>query len=296
MTRRLAGLTFVPSLPCYTLSMLELLTKWDPEDDPITREQAETLALLLDGSLTEKALEGFLIVCSRLVDEFGNHRTEELSKIFRTNTPEGRCVLLRSLEYVNDWVGGMEAYKRLYPVTIIPPNPAFPQLKIVGIEMIETVLYRVMDSNAVVRGTSEFTKLYIQRTGRLPGVPVQTVPVLRSKPLYHWCSYEKWDTPALTQAALQILPEYENNCQLRVTIITSSLTESTFMAFNGDRYDPSDSKLRFYKYFYEPVTQDHPALTGGGVQVGLDGAPPVETLEEWDELSKTWNVLWRAAH
>ena len=99
----------------------------------------------------------------------------------------------------------MEAYERLYPVTVIPPNPAFPQLKILGIETIETCLYRVVDSNALVRGTSEFTKVYIQRTGRLPEVPIQAVPVLRSKPVYHWCSYEKWDTPDITREALQIL-------------------------------------------------------------------------------------------
>ena len=53
------------------------------------------------------------------------------------------------------------------------------------------------------------------------------------------------------------------------------------MAFNGDREDPSDSKLRFYKYFFEPLAQDHPALAGGGIQIGLEGAPLVETLEEW---------------
>ena len=66
------------------------------------------------------------------------------------------------------------------------------------------------------------------------------------------------------------------------------------MAFNGDREDPSDSKLRFYKYFFEPLAQDHPALAGGGIQIGLEGAPLVETLEEWDELSKRWRTLWRA--
>jgi len=68
--------------------MLHLLKQWYPEDDPITRDQVETLVLLLEGLLTEKALEGFLIICSRLVDEFGNHRTEELSKIFKTHKPK----------------------------------------------------------------------------------------------------------------------------------------------------------------------------------------------------------------
>jgi hypothetical protein len=272
--------------------MLHLLKKWSPEDDPITRDQAETLVLMLEGLLTEKALEGFLIVCSRLVDEFGNHRTEELSKIFKTHKPEGRRALVRSLEYVNDWVGGMEAYLRLYPVTVIPPNPAFPQLKIIGIETIEPYLYRIMDSNALVHGTSESTKTYIQRTGNLPSVPIQTVPVLRSKPIYHWCSYEKWVSPDITRDALQILPEWHNNCQLRATISTANAADSAFVAFNGDREDPSNSNLRFYKYFFEPLAQDHPALGGGGPQVGLDGEPLVETLEEWDEAAKVWTTVW----
>ena len=33
------------------------------------------------------------------------------------------------------------------------------------------------------------------------------------------------------------------------------------------------------------------SLTGGGVQIGIEGAPPVETLEEWDELSGQWRTL-----
>jgi len=65
--------------------VLHLLTKWHLEDDPLTMAQVETLLSLLDGLLTEEALEGFLIVCSRFVDEFGNHRTEELANIFQTH-------------------------------------------------------------------------------------------------------------------------------------------------------------------------------------------------------------------
>ena len=59
------------------------------------------------------------------------------------------------------------------------------------------------------------------------------------------------------------------------------------MAFNGDQ-DPSASKLKFYKYFFEPLAQDHPEFTGGGSQIGLDGAPLVEALEEWDEAGGKW--------
>lgn len=274
--------------------MIELLKKWYPEDDPITTDQAETLIQMLGELLTEKAFEGFVITCSRLVDEFGNHRTSELANVFRTAKPAGKRALVRSLEYVNEWVGGMEAYLRLYPVTIIPPNPAYPQLKILGIETIEPCLYRVMDSNAFVKDTNELTKDHIQRTGRLPEVPVQTVPVLRFKPIYHWCTYNKWDTPEATREALQILPEWQNNCCLRATIRTSNVAESAFMAFNGDRYDPSDSELRFYKYFFEPLAQDHPLLEGGGIQIGLEGAPPVNALEQWDEASGEWNTIWQA--
>lgn len=273
--------------------MLELLKKWYPEDDPITMDQAETLIRMLGELLTEKAFEGFVIICSRLVDEFGNHRTSELSNVFRTAKPEGKRALVRSLEHVNQWVGGMDAYLRLYPVTIIPPNPAYPQLKILGIETIEPFLYRVMDSEAFVKGTNELTRDYIQRTGRLPEVPVQTVPVLRSKPIYHWCTYNKWDTPEATRDALQILPEWQNNCRLRATILTSEVAESAFMAFNGDRYDPSDSELRFYKYFFEPLAQDHPLLEGGGIQIGLEGAPLVNALEQWDEASSEWRTIWQ---
>jgi hypothetical protein len=149
--------------------MLELLTKWHSEDDPITRAQADTLVELVGDMLTEKALEGFLIVCSRFVDDFGDHRTGELANIFRTSRPEGRVALIRSLEYVNDWVGGMEAYERLYPVTINPSNPAFPQMKVLGIETLEPYLYRVMSSDQLVRGTSELTKAYILRTERTHG-------------------------------------------------------------------------------------------------------------------------------
>ena len=78
--------------------MNHLLTKWHSEDDPLTREQVAVLGDLLDGQFTEKALEGFLIVCSRFVDEFGHHRTQELANIFRTHLPEGKKALIKSLE------------------------------------------------------------------------------------------------------------------------------------------------------------------------------------------------------
>jgi len=170
------------------LEVLHLLTKWHPEDDPLTREQVKVLLSLMDGLLTEKALEGFLIVCSRFVDEFGSHRTEELADIFRTNNASGRQALLSSLEYMQEWVGGIEGYEKKYPVTVIPPKPAFPQFKIIGIENLSDRLYRVLDSESTVYPTGECTREYIARTGRLPFVSRQRHPVRRSKPRYHWCS------------------------------------------------------------------------------------------------------------
>jgi hypothetical protein len=64
------------------------------------------------------------------------------------------------------------------------------------------------------------------------------------------------------------------------------------VAFNGDRTDPTDETLRFYKYFLEPLAQDHPALEGGGVQIGLEGSPLVDQLEEWDLATTRWVTVW----
>jgi hypothetical protein len=47
------------------------ISRWDHDDDPITRDQVRVLYELLNGEVSELALEGFLIVASRLVDEFG---------------------------------------------------------------------------------------------------------------------------------------------------------------------------------------------------------------------------------
>jgi hypothetical protein len=73
------------------------------------------------------------------------------------------------------------------------------------------------------------------------------------------------------------------------------LRRSAYVAFNGDRYDPKDSRLRFYKYFYEPLAQDHPALPGGGPQIGVEGSPLVTLLEEWDDGAQRWAPLWARA-
>jgi hypothetical protein len=268
------------------------ISKWDNNDDPITREQVEILNDILKEQLTEEALEGFLVVCSRLVDEFGSHRTNELVKIFKTDSYVGKEVLRISLEYVCHWVGGMKGYIERYPVTIIPPRPAFPLFKIIDIHLLADCIYRVFDSKAAVYPTRELIKDYVIRTGRLPAVPRQRHPVRRSKPRFHWCSYEAWPTPNLTRTALQILPEWGNDCGLRVELSTYNVKRSAYVAFNGDQYDPENSKLRFYKYFYEPLAQDHPSLLGGGPQIGIEGSPLVNVLEEWDDSAQRWERLW----
>ena len=269
--------------------MIELIKKWYPEDDPITEEQGRMLIDVLGDDLTEEAFEGFLVVCSRFVTDFGDHRTSELFHLFRTHKPEGRRALLRSLEHLSRWVGGMDGYLRNYPVTIQPPLPAFPQLKIVGIETLEPYLYRTMDSNSVDRLTGELVRERIKNTGKLPAAEMKDEPVLRAKPFYHWCSFETLDTPDQTRDFLQILPEWNSDCRLRAKIRTSKITDQAFVAYNGDRND----KLKFIGYFHEPHAYDHPPLAGGGTQVSLSGSPPVEALEEWNETFNSWSLIWK---
>jgi hypothetical protein len=278
------------SLLCSVRSM-----RWPDswEHDPITDEQVRVLVALLGGSVSDEELEGFLIVCSRLVDEFGGHRTHELADIFRTSTPEGRDVLRQSLRYMNRWVGGLAGYESRFPVTIVPARPAFPLFKIVGIDRIALTLFRVLDSRAAVRSTGEPVKQFIARTGRLPGVPRQVRPVRRSKPRFHWCSYTAWESPSATQEALQILTEWKSDCSLRVSIPASHVSRSSFLTFNGDT-DLNNGPLKFVKYFYEPVAQDHEPLPGGGLQIGVAGAPRVSVLEEWSKRQHEWNIVWRA--
>ena len=273
--------------------MLNLLSKWHPEDDPIAIEQYQVLITLVGNLLTKEALEGFLVVCSRFVDEFGGHRTAELEHIFRTDLTTGKEVLVASLEYMNTWVGGMEGYMRDYPVEIIPPRPAFPQLKIIGVERIVPTLYRILDSKRPVSPKDNRSmREYISTYGRLPSVPRQRRPVRRTKPNFHWCSFDTWDNPQTTREALQILPDW-SDCSLRATIPTKVVKRSVSIAFNGDRYDPEDRGLRFYKYFYEPIAQDHQELPGGAVQVGIEGAPQVNVLELYDEQRGRWDVVWK---
>jgi hypothetical protein len=269
--------------------------RWpDPDEpDPITDDQVCVLFQLLGGAVSDEELEGFLIVCSRLVDEFGSHRTRELAGIFRTSTPAGREVLRQSLRHMNSWVGGLAGYESRYPVTIDPPRPAYPMFKIIGVDRIAPTLFRVLDSRATVRGTGEPIKEFIARTEHLPSVARQTHPVRRSKPRLHWCCYDAWESPSATLEALQILPKW-SDCSLRVSIPASGVSRSTFLAFNGDTEDPDDPRLKFVKYFYEPVAQDHEPLAGGGLQIGVDGRPRVSVMEEWSQGKRKWNIVWQA--
>ena len=269
--------------------------RWpDPkEPDPITDEQVGVLSELLSGAPSPDELEGFLIFCSRLVDEFGHHRTRELADVFRTTTPAGQAALRASLRDLRERVGGLDAYEADYPVTVIPPRPAFPLVRIIGIERIAPVVYRVLDSQAPVRGTRTTIQGFIARTGRLPAVPRQRRPVRRTKPRFHWCSYRAWPDPATTREALQILPEW-SDCALRATIPTAAIARSAFLAFNGDLQDPTNTRLKFVKYFLEPLAQDHGPLEGGGLQIGVAGAPRVALLEAWSDTAQEWRVVWRA--
>jgi hypothetical protein len=83
--------------------------RWpDPDEpDPITDDQVRVLFELLGGSVPEEELEGFLIVCSRLVDEFGGHRTRELADIFRTSNLSW-LILVRNVRRTT-WPGVMGA-------------------------------------------------------------------------------------------------------------------------------------------------------------------------------------------
>jgi hypothetical protein len=262
------------------------------EDDPILEEQIHVLVALLGGPVSDEELDGFLVVHGRLVDDFGRHRTDELADVFRTSTPEGRAVLRESLRYVNRWVGGYAGYETRYPVTAKPARPAFPLFQIVGVDQIAKTLYRVFDSGARIGETDAPLRELIMRSGHLPEVPEPSEPVLRAKPRFHWCSYTAWDSPAATREALQILPEWKSDCRVRASIAASSVSHSTFVAFNGDS-DPNEGKLKFVGYFFEPKAQDHDAMEGGGLQLGVAGAPRVSLLEEWSEREGAWNAVWR---
>jgi len=256
------------------------------EDDPIEAEQLEVLETLLGRRLTQSEFQGFLIVGNRFVDRFGHSRIGELGRVFYTDSPHGRRALAASLARVAATLGSYEQFANAFPVTIIPPLPAYPLLPIVGIETLQPIVYRVLG-----RGNREVD--HIRATGHLSMRSQPSEAVLRTTPRGHWCAYEKWATPEETSRALQILPEWRD-CSVRATIRTTSIADSAFVAYSVDPNDPGTKGLTFHGYFFEGVTQDHDEapyiLPGTAVQICVYGAPRVESLEDWDDRLEVWQT------
>lgn len=275
------------------------MDSFDFVNDPITASQVGILAALLGDQWSEQARDGFLIVSGRFVDHTGGDRTDELARLFQTQSAAGRVALRASLERLLDVVGSLEQYEQDYPVLINDPvhgsTPVFPQVPVLGIEELTPHLYRVMDSRAVAYETGEPMRDFVSRTGALPHLPALSGLVLRAKPRIHWCAYARYDSPSATRDALQILPEYHNDCALRATLPTKGLEGSVYVAYNGDTAYPDqrpDEQAGFVGYYVEPETQDHTALPGGGLQVGVVGGPKVVLLEEWVGSQNCWTTVW----
>ena len=277
---------------------------FDYVDDPLTAAQVATLADLLQAEWTDKARDGFLVMSGRFIDETGWDRTSELEPLFHTHTPEGRRALRLSLETLFDAVGSLQRFENEYPVYINDPVHGslgvFPQLPIVGISTIRPDLYRLFDSNLVVYKSAdgELVRRYIGRTGRLPPMPPPAGLILRQKPAMYWCSFGKYDSPAASRAALQILDEWNSDCRLRATLPTRGLDGHAYVAYSGVKeYPPGVTNLSknppaFAGYNVEVTVSDHPDLPGGGLQVGVVGAPVVSRLEEWRDDQNAWIEIW----
>ena len=252
-------------------------------------EQLLIVEELAGRSLTPAELEGFRIVYPRFIDRFGGTRLPELQKVFRTHLPAGRAALTASLQCVAERLGSYDEFAAKYPVTIIPPLPAYPLFPILNIATFQTDVYRVLSS------TNLRALTHIRETGRLAPIPPPTEPVLRSVPRGHWCAYERWSSPDETRRALQILPEW-SDCRARARLASSDIEGGAFVAYAVDPNDPETRGLAFHGYFYEGLTQDHDDAPfdypGQAVQVCVFGDPPVQVLEEWRADSATWKVTW----
>jgi hypothetical protein len=272
---------------------------FDFVNDPITAAQVEVLASLLSEEWSEEARDGFLVISGRFVDEFGADRTEDLATVFKTHLASGRRALRRSLEKLFGFIGSLRQFELDYPVLINDPEvgsqAVFPQLPILGIEEITPNLYRVLDSSAKLPGTADLLRDYIMGEGKLPYLAPPAGLVLRKKPRMHWCSYERYESPAATSSALQILPNWNTDCKLRATLLTDPLKESVFVAFNGDTEYEDKRAGAFAAYYVELKVQDHDELPGGGVQVGVVGEPDVLSLEEWNDSEGRWANIWTRA-
>ena len=179
-----------------------------------------------------------------------------------------------------------------YPVTIVPPLPAYPLFPILHFSSFRPIAYRVLNrSNRDV-----LTQIII--AGRLPWAAHPAAPVLRRTPRGHWCAYEAWATPEETRRALQILPAW-SDCAARAIIDTRNLEGQAYVAYSVDPYDSDTRGLTFHGYFYETVTQDHYdapyRYDGDAVQICVFGEPQVECLEEWDAVGERWEKTWTRA-
>jgi hypothetical protein len=258
-------------------------------DDPITDGQREVVEGLLGRPLAPAEREGFLIVSSRFVDRFGGSRIGELENVFCTRVAQGREALAASLARVFATVGSYADYERDFPVTISPPLPAFPLFPIIGIRSIRDVVYRVLD-----RGGTDVA--HVKATGHLPERAKPAGVVSRTKPWGHWCSYEKWATPAETRRELQVLPQW-GNCEARATLTAAAIEGLAFVAYSVDPSDQATKGGAFHGYFFESRVQDHDQLDyeGTALQICVFGAPAVAQLEEWNEPQQRWLTVWSAS-
>jgi hypothetical protein len=171
-------------------------------------EQLRIVEELVGRSLAPVEHEGFRIVYPRFIDRFGGTRLPELRNVFRSDLPAGRAALAASLRRVAMGLGSYDAFAARYPVTIIPPLPAYPLFPIADIATFQPCVYRVLSSTNLPAMT------HIRETGCLLPVPRPVEPVLRSVPRGHWCTYDAWSSPDETRRALQILPEW-SDCRAR---------------------------------------------------------------------------------
>jgi len=158
--------------------------------------------------------------------------------------------LAASLRKVADDLGSYDEFAAAYPVTIVPPLPAYPLFPILHLSSFRPTVYRVLNRS------NRDLLTQIVSTGRLPLAPHPAAPVLRRTPRGHWCAYEAWATPDETRQALQILPAW-SDCAARAIIDTRNLEGQAYVAYSVDPNDADTRGLTFHGYFYETVTQDH---------------------------------------
>jgi hypothetical protein len=260
------------------------------DEDEFENEQRDIVGALLERPLTDREVEGFRIVYPRFIDRFGGTRLGELRRIFCTDLPEGKRALAASLVRVADDLGSYDEFVARYPVTVVPPLPAYPLFPILYLESFKPSVYRVLNS-----GSHEALK-HIKATGRLPFVPLPPAPVLRETPRGHWCAYDRWATPDETRRALQILPTW-SDCAVRATLDAHQLKNLAYVAYSVDPNDSGTRGLTFHGYFYEGVTQDHDDAPydyeGDAIQICAYGEPEVRCVEEWNIATGQWDTTWQ---